>query len=99
MRATLTAVVPVLGRPTNSSMSLGLLPPASMTMGASISLGMRRPRGPTVPQAAASVAEAEDGPAQIEDGGTVSAPPRDETRRTPPTRRRAWGSAGAGARA
>jgi hypothetical protein len=41
MRATLTAVVAVLGRPTNSSMSLGFVPAASMTTGASISLGMR----------------------------------------------------------
>jgi hypothetical protein len=40
MRATLTSLVPVLGPPTNSSMSFGLLPAAAMTTGASTSLAI-----------------------------------------------------------
>ena len=40
MRATLTPDVPLLTRPTNSSMSLGLLPAASMTVGFGISVAM-----------------------------------------------------------
>ena len=40
MRATLMAVEPVLGRPTNSSISLGFVPAASITTGASISRGI-----------------------------------------------------------
>src|SRR5579862_6504262 len=40
MRATLTAVLLVLGRPTYSSMILGLFPAASMTIGWAIKRGM-----------------------------------------------------------
>lgn len=47
IRAMLTASVPELTRPINSSIFLGLLPAASMTVGAVI----RRAMGPSIPQA------------------------------------------------
>ena len=47
----LTAVVPVPGRPTNSSISLGRVPAASITTGVSISRGIAVTSRPTLPQA------------------------------------------------
>ena len=78
MRATLTAASPEFTRPTYSSMRLGRLPAAAITVGASISFGMverSHAAAPGVQHAAGPVPARVSGRTQIQTSATSAADP------------------------